>query len=207
MVISRIRIFLISAFLIGISNFAILPAQSAEYEKLAYKNSEVSFTGDDSFVTGRYVRKPLMSNHIWNERLTFSGGVIYFSELDPGYFYTGQNAGIHTFRDIFNRNSNHKRRGLSINVDDILELSNASGDYYLAAKSNDNSSCAMAKQFSGDSNPNGGRMAVGNRVATALICKGKSWGLRDKLITQLKGIMDRARYDEGKLNKQRAATK
>lgn len=203
----RLKLTSVSLVLIGLSTIIVPSVHSAEMVNLEYKFSEVSFVGDENFVTGRYERKPLRRNHIWNERISFSGGAMYFSELVPGYYYTGQNAGIETFRDIYNRNPTFKRRDMSITVGDVKKLSNETGDYYLAAKEGTTSNCGMAKQFSGDVNPDGGMIAVGNRVATVFFCKNKSWGDTAKVISHIQDIMDRARYDEGKLNKVRAALK
>ena len=200
--------FVLSGFIFLLASLAFLNSSAAQNPftvAVKYKHSEVSFTGDDSFVTSRFTRKPLAAGHIWNERINFSGGVMYYSELNPGQAYTGFNSGIETFRDIFNRNPVFKKRGMSIAVGDIKELSNKTGDYYLAAQKGEKTICGMAKQFSGDTNAD--IISLGNRVATVYFCKSKSWGSEEKLTANIKGIMDRARYDEGKLNKMRAATR
>jgi len=200
---NRLIIFLTLFFALIISGFTTSTAFSAERLNLEYQHSEISFTGDDSFVTGRYTWKPLPDNRLWKEMITFAGGSMVYFELQPGRFYTGANQGKQVFIRIFNKNSYFKKRGHSISEADVIELSNAIGNYYLVSSSNDTHFCGMARQFAGES----GLLPNATKIATVYFCRNKSWGSKFKLNKFIQDIMDRARYDEGKLNKMRAAAR
>ncbi len=200
---SRFIFSFLAVMLFGILFY--VPADAAERINVEYKHSEVSFIGDDSFVTGRYTTKPLPDDHIWEEMIHFTGGIMRYYELRPGYFYTGGNQGKHVFVRSFNNVPFFKKKGHSISETDIIELSNETGDYYLASSENEDGSCGLAKQFSGDTGTSDGLYPVGTKLASVYFCRSKSWGSKFKLNKFIQDIMDRARYDEGKLNKMRAA--
>ena len=65
-------------------------AQRASRVPLKLHEIEVSFVGDDSFISGRFTWDPLPRNHIWKETLTFSGGFMNFYKLNPGYSYSDE---------------------------------------------------------------------------------------------------------------------
>jgi len=204
---SRLMVVVVVSVIFGFSSFTVAPAIAAERLNVEYNHSEVSFTGDDSFVTGRYTWKPLPDNHLWKEMITFAGGIMMYYELQPGYFYTGANQGKHVFVRSFNSNPHFRKNGHSIRESDIIELSNKIGSYYLVSSTNDNGSCGLAKQFSGDIGTADGLYPVGTKVASVFFCRSKAWGSKFKLNKFIQDIMDRARYDEGKLNKMRAAAR
>jgi hypothetical protein len=198
---------LILLFVFGAGEFTTSPAFSAERINVEYHHSEISFSGDDSFVTGRYTWKPLPDNRLWKEMITFAGGSMVYYELQPGRFYTGANQGKQVFVRIFNKNTYFQKRGHSVSEADVIELSNAIGNYYLVSSSNDTHFCGMARQFAGESGLGDGLLPNATKVATVYFCRNKSWGSKFKINKFIQDIMDRARYDEGKLNKMRAAAR
>ncbi len=203
-----VKSFLAFILVMGLGNITITPAISAERINVEYHHSEVSFSGDDSFVTGRYTWEPLPDNRLWKEMITFAGGSMMYYELQPGHFYTGSNQGKHIFVRIFNQNTGFTKRGHSVGESDVIELSNGIGNYYIVTSSNDDNSCGLARQFAGESGIGDGLLSNGStKVASLYVCKSKSWGSRFKLTRFIQDIMNRARYDEGKLNKMRAAAR
>ena len=202
-----LKTLLILLFVFGAGEFTTSPAFSAERINVEYHHSEISFTGDDSFVTGRYTWKPLPRSSLWRERITFAGGIMEYEETGPGYYFTGENEGKDVFARKFNKNPHFIKLGLSIIETDIIELSNEYGRYYLVSNNNDRTSCGIATQFSGDIGTADGLLPIGTKVATVYLCKRLSWGSKFKLNKFIQDIMDRARYDEGKLNKMRAAAR
>ena len=180
-------------------------AQSRKRVPIEYQNSEISFAGDDRFITRRFAWEPLRSGNIWQENLQFRNGFISYSELDPGYYYTGQNAGKDSFVDTFNSSSWIGRRNVKISEQDVKEGSNDDGDFYYATKGNGNQACGLAKIFAGTTNITGGGISVGNKVAGVYICWETDNGTVSEMENFLIDIMSRMRLDEGKLNKARAA--
>ncbi len=180
-------------------------AQSRKRVPIEYQNSEVSFTGDDRFIARRFAWEPFSSDYIWQENLQFNNGFVSYAQLVPGYFFTGQNAGKDSFVDTFNGSRWIARRGVSVTEQDVKEGSNNDGDYYYATKSNGDKACGLAKIFTGDTNADGGMVAVGTMVASVYICWESYNGTVSEMETALIDIMSRMRLDEGKLNKARAA--
>jgi hypothetical protein len=184
-----------------LTSFSAL-AQNRKQVPLELKNSEVSFEGDDSFITKRVTWEPLADNFIWLETLYFRRGLIRYGELVSDYFFTGVNQGKDVFIRAFNNTSAMKNKGLNVSEHDVKKGSAFEGDYFYVTKSNGSNHCGVAKIFGGDRA--GSMVNVGNKSATIYSCWTASDGSVSELENSLKKIMKQIRLDDGKLNKIKA---
>lgn len=181
-------------------------AQRASRVPLKLHESEVSFVGDDSFISGRFTWDPLPRNHIWKETLTFSGGFMNFYKLNPGYSYSDErtNDSPKSILKSWKRAKGTRKRGLELRLSDVKIARNQYGNYHYAVKGNVNGACAAAKQFFGDTS-NSGWISSGTKATQVGACWNPSRGSAKELEVFLHKIMTESRFDEGKINDAKAA--
>lgn len=175
-------------------------AQEQKRIPIPLQNSRVSFEGDDSFITGRFALQPVFKNHLWQENLTLTDGLIQYGELVPNYNYT-QGEFYQESRalvDDWNRQKPIVNRKLSITPDDVKRAGNKQGTYFIAIKGNETGSCGYAKQVAGLRI----EAMYGNMRVNVMACSKMPTHEHEIFMTD---IMNRMRLDEGEINKAKAA--
>ena len=183
-----------------------ISAQKLSNHLLELKNSEISFVGDDSFISERYVLKPFPYGRIWVERLAIrGGGAMVLEELDPGFRYgmTDSDPKVELPKTF---NSTQASFGARIKLvkSDIRSGDNRYGRFYYAVKSSENASCGVAQQISGDTQDVGSGPSLGDKSFSVIICR--RLGEID-IEAFLKKLFSNVRFDEGVINKAKAAGK
>jgi hypothetical protein len=201
----RCTIILVGCLILGIVASEAY-AQKAKRVPLKLHESEVSFVGDDSFISGRFTWEPLPRDHIWKETLTIGGGYMNYYELSPNYFYNSDqlnNAPKGLVRS-WNRAKGTRKKGLTLQVNDVKKSKYQYGKYHYAIMSNENGSCINAKQFLGDDSA-GSFVSSGNKSVFVGACWSLARGSAQELEAIVHKLMNQVRFDEGKINDAKAA--
>jgi hypothetical protein len=167
---------------------------------VALKNSEISFIGDDSFITKRYTYEPQPRDRIWRELLILDGGRISYVELSPAYSY-----GAGAINDVPSILIRRWSKSYPVTRDDFKKSSNTYGTYDYVVKGDSNETCAATGQFFGVGELMGD--GNGNKTIFLNLCWSASRGSADDLEKFVLKLMQQWRADEGKINKAKAASK
>ena len=182
-------------------------AQKYERVDVALENSEVSFVGDDSFITRRYTLDPLPGRGlIWMEYLNFRGGSVFFMETLPDFIFSANREESEELIKSFNQGRKPiPDFDVKASAADIEKADNGYAEYYFLVKENDTGSCGSAKQYPGDRNTNSAYLSKGTMSVHISVCWRKSRGSAVELERFIHDVMTRIRFDEGALNKAKAA--
>ncbi len=184
-------------------------AQKYERVDLALENSEVSFVGNNSFITRRYTFDPFPGRGlIWMEYLNFEGGHVFFMETMPDYIFSANREESEELIKSFNEGRKQiPNFDVKASAADIEKAENDYAEYYFLVKENDTGSCGSAKQYPGDRNTNSAYLSKGTMSVQIDVCWRKSRGSAVELERFIHDVMTRIRFDEGALNKAKAARK
>ena len=189
--------------------FVLFPALEICAQKplnlfLEMKNSEISFFGDDSFISERYVLTPFPYGRIWVERLKIKGGgAMVLEELDPGFRYgiTDSDPKVNLPK-IFNSTQASFGARIKLAKSDIRSGENGYGNFYYAVKSNETASCGVAQQISGDTQDVKNGPSLGDKSFSIIMCRPHGDIEIEKFFFE---VFANVRFDEGAINKVKAS--
>jgi len=188
----------------GALNFGIGQVDAANRVPLELQDSTISFSGDESFIKGRYTWEPRNMGDVWKETINFSGGFLTYRELASNFYFGDINDPKRDLVRVFGKAKAVKKKGLSATESDVQKAANKYGDFHLLVKGNENGNCGIAKQFFGDGSTEG-MISQGNKIWYMGLCWGPSKGNADDLKIHIISLADRVTFDNGAINERRAA--
>ena len=180
-----------------------VPAQTQEPKAFTLDkyDSRISFAGGTEFITNRYVFRPAPIHHYWFERTVFHGGILDFLILDPGWGYGGGLVGVEWMISKFQNNPTPRKLGLTLTREMVTTHINRYGKFDFGFSSNDRGSCAVARQFLGESLDRAGGPSPGTEIVFLGYCiprqESEPTAVKDFVLE----VMDRLRADDGELNR------
>ena len=180
--------------------FFINPVLSAEWKDLDFASAEISFVGDDSFVTKR---RYSYSSGAETEQLLFRGGYLFWQKLMTDWSYNTGFDVKHHLLTIFNSNK-HMSKFLPLNIskNDVQKSEDGREGYFWASQQKNNVSCMMVVGIwgiGGSNGPGGGDNKIQGSACRA--------GNKENLEAFMHDIMKRVRIDGGAINKMKASRK
>ena len=181
-------------------------SQRSERVPIKLEHSEVSFIGDDSFVVNRLTYRPTKRGEIWRADIMFAGGYLRYTELEPGYYYpvTHIEKSDQYIVAGWNRGRPGARLGITIFLGDVKSAKNTYGVYFYAVDGDAKGACPFSLQYLGEPD-NHIDPAAGNKVTWVNFCWDAPRGSIAEVENFLHRVMTSTRFDEGKINKAKAA--
>lgn len=121
----------------------------------------------------------------------------------PGYEFTGALYGKYDVIEQFNGYKPVKKLAITVSNDDVEKQNNVYGTYYFVSKGNDSDHCVNILQYFGTAERTNG---PGNQRVRVGACWNASEGGKAELEAFVHDLMARVRFDDGAINKAKAAS-